>query len=63
MQIDRLIFQPKTIQELFFGERTYFLPAFPRRYQWTKKEVVEFLEDIDKSQKVGGYFLGPFIYL
>ncbi len=61
MQIDRLIFQPKTIQELFFGERTYFIPAFQRRYQWTKKEVIEFLEDIDKSQKAGGYFLGPLL--
>jgi uncharacterized protein with ParB-like and HNH nuclease domain len=59
MKIARIDFKSKTIKQLFAGDRLYYIPAFQRRYQWTKSEIKDFLTDIDKAQISGGYFLGP----
>mgnify|MGYP001220500844 CR=1 FL=1 len=61
MDLDKVIFQTKKIEEIFDGNRKYFIPSFQRRYQWSVAEVREFLDDIDKAQVSGGYFLGPLL--
>ena len=51
----------KTISELFDGRKIFNIPKYQRAYAWEKKQLKDFVEDIENQNPNKNYFFGTIL--
>ena len=51
----------KTISELFDGRKIFNIPKYQRAYTWEKKQLKDFVEDIENQNPNKNYFFGTIL--
>ncbi len=52
----------KTISELFDGRKIFKIPEYQRAYAWGKKQLEDFIEDIDNQRLGKDHFFGTLLF-
>ena len=52
----------KTIRELFDGSKIFNVPKYQRSYAWEKKQLDDFVDDIENQQSGKTYFFGTILF-
>ena len=52
----------KTIKNLFDGRTIFNIPKYQRAYTWEKKQIEEFVDDLENQDPDKDYFLGTILF-
>ncbi len=52
----------KTIRELFDGSKMFNIPKYQRAYAWGKKQLEDFVDDIENQKLDKDYFFGTILF-